>query len=191
MGEHRLIAGKNTAYEEDIRVPLILRGPGVPEGARIGAMALNIDLAPTFAEIAGVAPPAFVDGRSLLPLLDDPQQPWRHAFLIERRQLEEHFIKYAERHGVSAEELHRHAYLDGLRTARWTYVEYGSGERELYDLAADPHQLDNRIERAEPELVAALAWRLGELAGCAGQSCRDLEDLPLGDRQLQPAAVRR
>jgi len=190
MGEHRLIAGKDTPYEEDIRVPTIMRGPGVPEGARIDAMALNIDLAPTFAAIAGVEPPGFVDGRSLLPLLDDPPRPWRQSFLIERRQLEEQFVDLAERQGVSAAELDRHAYFDGLRTARWTYVEYGSGERELYDLAADPHQLDNVVDRADPDLLAALSWRLAELAGCAGQSCRDLEDLPLGDERFRPAAMR-
>ena len=105
MGEHRLIAGKDTPYEEDIRVPMVMRGPGVPEGVRIDAMALNIDLAPTFAEIAGIEPPAFVDGRSLLPLLADPAQPWRQSFLIERRQLEEQFIAHAERQGMTAEQL--------------------------------------------------------------------------------------
>jgi N-acetylglucosamine-6-sulfatase len=190
MGEHRMIAGKDTAYEEDIRVPMILRGPGVPEGAQIDAMALNVDLAPTFAEIAGIKPPRFVDGRSLLPLLDDPERSWRQSFLIERRQLEEQYIDLAERHGATAEQLARHAYLDGLRTPRWTYVEYGSGERELYDLANDPDQLDNIVDRADPDLVAALSWRLAELAGCAGQSCRELEDLPLSNEQIQPAAVR-
>jgi arylsulfatase A-like enzyme len=191
MGEHRLVAGKDTAYEEDIRVPMIVRGPGVPAGGRIGAMGLNIDLAPTFAEIAGIAPPGFVDGRSLLPLFDQPDQPWRLSFLIERRQLEEQFIDVAERRGITPEQLARHAYLDGLRTARWTYVEYGSGERELYDLANDPHQLDNAVDRADPELVAALSWRLAELAGCAGQECRELEELPLSNDRFQPAAVRR
>jgi arylsulfatase A-like enzyme len=189
MGEHRLIAGKTTAYEEDIRVPAILRGPGVPAGARIEAMALNIDLAPTFAEIAGIEPPDFVDGRSLLPLLTDPTLPWRQSFLIERRQLEDNFIGLAEQQGLSAEQLARYAYLDGLRTPHWTYVEYGSGERELYDLAADPAQLDNMISRSDPQLLAALSERLAKLAGCAGQSCRDLEDLPLVDQQIHPAAV--
>ena len=191
MGEHRMVAGKDTAYEEDIRVPMILRGPGVAEDATIDAMALNIDLAPTFADIAGVAVPGFVDGRSLLPLLDDPSRPWRQSFLIERRQLEEQFIALAEAQGVTAGELERHAYLDGLRTPEWTYVEYGSGERELYDLARDPHQLDNMIDRADPDLLAMLSWRLAELAGCAGQGCRDLEDLPLRNDQLHPAAVQR
>ncbi len=191
MGEHRMVAGKDTAYEEDIRVPMIVRGPGVAANATIDAMALNIDLAPTFADIAGLEPPGFVDGRSLLPLIDDPDRPWRQSFLIERRQLEEQFVALAEARGVTAEQLDRHAYLDGLRTPQWTYVEYGSGERELYDLTRDPHQLDNAIGRADPNLLAALSWRLAELAGCAGQSCRDLEDLPLRDDQVHPAAVQR
>ena len=66
MGEHRMIAGKTTAYEEDIRVPMIVRGPGVPEGQRIGAMVLNNDLAPTLADLAGAEPPAY-RRRALLP----------------------------------------------------------------------------------------------------------------------------
>jgi N-acetylglucosamine-6-sulfatase len=170
---------------------MVMRGPGLPAGATIDAMALNIDLAPTFAEIAGVAPPAFVDGRSLLALLEEPERPWRQSFLIERRQLEEQFIALATAQGMTAEQLDQHAYLDGLRTRDWTYVEYGTGERELYDLVRDPHQLDNAIERADPDLVEALSWRLAELAGCAGRSCRELEDLPLTDEQVHPAAVRR
>ena len=65
MGEHRLIAGKDTAYEEDIRVPMAMRGPGVPEGGRIAALALNIDLAPTFADMAGIGhPPPSMAARS-------------------------------------------------------------------------------------------------------------------------------
>jgi hypothetical protein len=68
-----------------------------------------------------------------------------------------------------------------LRTAAWTYIEYGTGERELYDLARDPHQLDNVVESADAALVAALATRLAELRTCAGAGCRRLEDLPLMD----------
>ena len=189
MGEHRLIAGKDTPYEEDLRVPMVMRGPGVPEGHRIEAMALNIDLAPTFAEMAGVEPPAFVDGRSFLPLLADATQPWRQSFLIERRQLEEHFLGYAEQQGIGGEQLERHAYFDGLRTPHWSYVEYGSGERELYDLARDPHQLQNVIRDADPTLLATLAERLDALAGCAGRHCRELEDLPLDDGRVRQVST--
>jgi len=163
MGEHRMIAGKTTAYEEDIRVPMIMRGPGVAEGARIDAMALNNDLAPTFAEIAGIAPPAFVDGRSLLPLLEDPGQPWRRSFLIQRRELETHEMTGAAR-------------FDAIRTEDWTYVQYGDGARELYNLRQDPHQLDSMVGRADPWVVERLSTRLAELSNCAGSDCREIED---------------
>src|SRR3546814_11797353 len=61
MGEHRQQYGKTTAYEEDIRVPFVIRGPGVPKGAIVSPMVINNDLAPTFAAMAGVTPPGFVD----------------------------------------------------------------------------------------------------------------------------------
>ena len=181
LGEHRLPAGKDFPYEEDIRVPAVMRGPGVPKGERIEAMVLNSDLAPTFAEIAGVAPPEFVDGRSFLPLLEDPDRPWRESFLIERRQFEVQYVELAERSGVAGAGLDQAAQLDGIRTPEWIYLEYGTGERELYDLARDPHQLDNVVETADPAIVAALAARLLELRTCAGAECRELEDLPLID----------
>ena len=79
LGEHRIGYGKRTPYEEAIRVPLLVRGPGVPAGRVVEELALNVDLAPTFAELAGVAAPDFVDGRSLVPLLRGDQRlaVWR------------------------------------------------------------------------------------------------------------------
>src|ERR687894_2566018 len=94
LGQHRLGAGKWTPYEEDIRIPLIVRGPGVPEGRALQHMVLNNDLAPTFADLAGARTPSFVDGRSFAPLLRDdptPLQDWRKRFIIE---------SVAERSGV-------------------------------------------------------------------------------------------
>jgi arylsulfatase A-like enzyme len=181
LGEHRLPAGKDFPYEEDIRVPAVMRGPGVPEGQRIDAIVLNSDFAPTFAEIAGIEPPDFVDGRSFLPLLESPEQAWRESFVIERRQFEAQYVELAERFGLAPGGLDQAAQFDAIRTTDWTYVEYGTGERELYDLARDPHQLDNVVETADPALVAALAGRLAELRICAGAECRRLEDLPLMD----------
>jgi N-acetylglucosamine-6-sulfatase len=166
MGQHRLFIGKTTAYEEDIHVPMAIRGPGVPKGATLQPMVLNNDLAPTFAAIAGIEPPSFIDGRSFLRLLAKPELPWRRSFLIARRQMETH-------------ELSGKAIIDGLRTARHTYVEYGTGERELYDHEADPHQLDNRAATADPDLLEAFAGRLAELKNCAAANCRMLEDLPV------------
>jgi N-acetylglucosamine-6-sulfatase len=174
MGQHRLFVGKTTAYEEDIHVPLIVRGPGVPAGQRIEQMVLNNDLAPTFAAIAGAATPSFVDGRSFLPLFAKPKLPWRKSFALERRQMETHELT-----GV--------AVFDAIRTMRHTYIEYGTGERELYDLARDPFQLTNVAKTADPDLVHALAERLAELKNCASTNCRELEDLPVEPEELPVA----
>ncbi|HEY3670563.1 MAG TPA: sulfatase [Acidimicrobiia bacterium] len=84
LGEHRLPPGKETAYDEDIRVPLVVRGPGVPPGRTVGQLAMNVDLAPTFAALAGARTPPFVDGRSLVPLLGaSTPAAWRRAALVE------------------------------------------------------------------------------------------------------------
>ncbi len=87
LGQHRLPAGKTTAYEEDIRIPFLIRGPGIKAGRREARWLTGmVDLAPTIAELAGVKAPDFVEGRSLLPiLLGDGQGPaeWRRAFLLE------------------------------------------------------------------------------------------------------------
>jgi N-acetylglucosamine-6-sulfatase len=85
LGNHRLLPGdKKTPYEEDIGVPLMVRGPGVPAAAERQQMILNTDLAPTIAELAGVSTPSFVDGSSFAPLLTTtPPSSWRQAFLQE------------------------------------------------------------------------------------------------------------
>jgi hypothetical protein len=84
LGEHRLGLGKQTAYDEDIHVPFVARGPGIDAGTANDALALNTDLAPTFAAIAETPAAAFVDGRSLLPLLEGPvPAEWRSAVLVE------------------------------------------------------------------------------------------------------------
>jgi N-acetylglucosamine-6-sulfatase len=67
QGEHRIDSGRNTPYEETARVPLFVRGPGVPAGSKVEKLALNTDFASTFADLAGIEFPA--DGRSLAPLL--------------------------------------------------------------------------------------------------------------------------
>ena len=180
MGQHGLPAGKNFPYEEDIRVPMVVRGPGVPVGARIDAMVLNNDFAPTFAAIAGIEPAAFVDGRSFLPLFDDPGRPWRQSFLVQRRVLEAHYLQMAAETGISRDLVERSARYDAIRTREWTYVEYGTGEREFYHLARDPHQSDNIVDRANPGLIAALSERLAALGRCAAAECRRIENLPAG-----------
>jgi len=117
-------------------------------------MALNIDLAPTLAQLAGLEIPASVEGRSLVPLLDQSEPAWREDFLVEQPP-------YRKQYTYAA-----------VRTVRWKYVENEDEEglRELYDLERDPNELDNLLVTApdDPEVVgvaARLAARLEVLQG--------------------------
>jgi arylsulfatase A-like enzyme len=160
MGHHRLGEGKRLAYEEDIRVPLIVRGPGVPVGARRDKMVLNNDLAPTFAGWTGASPLLLQDGRSLAPLLGaTPPVRWRTAFLAE---------------GARQESIDRPAYR-AVRTENYLYVRYGNGEKELYNLDRDPYQLRSYDEGADPALKERLGRRLSALDSCAGTGCLSAE----------------
>ncbi len=153
-GEHGIQNGKVLAYEPSIRVPLVLRGPGVPAGARRRQLVTNADLAPTILAAAGGVPGKVQDGRSLFPLLDDPGLEWGRDLLVE-----------------GAAGLNQPAY-DALRTYRYTFVEYTTGERELYDLERDPFQLQSlHADPAHAEVQEELARRLARLRDCAGTDC--------------------
>ena len=169
MGLHRMMEGKHTPYEEDIRVPLAIRGPGIAPGVTVEGMALNIDMAPTFADMAGIEPGAPVDGRSLLPLLRTPDMPWRKSFLVQRM-------------GLESNDRQRFANALALRTGADIYIAYEDGERELYDLRTDPNELDNGYESADPTLIAELSNRLINLTLCRAEECGALENAPFESR---------
>ena len=162
----RRLEEKASAYEEAIRVPLLVRGPGVSRGVTRSQMALNTDFAPAFADLAGFTPPPFVDGRSLSPLLSArPPAVWRTAFLVEHRRSKEEYA-YAR---IIPD-------YDAVSTANHLYVEYETGEKELYNLSKDPYELTNRYASADPALRSDLRARLNALRGCAGPECRRAED---------------
>src|SRR5215208_6369908 len=162
QGQHRLVAGdKKTPYEEDIGVPLMVRGPGVPTGAVRDQLVINNDLAPTIAELAGASTPAFVDGSSFAPLLgSSPPSSWRQAFLEEGWRPQSPPVPTNK----------------GVRTQGHMYVEYDTGERELYDLSSDPYQLQSKPRTADTEqLYSTLESRLNALRACSGEGCRSAE----------------
>lgn len=181
LGQHRLLAGKNTMYEEDVHVPLLVRGPGVAAGATVTALAANTDLAPTLAELAGTRMPAELDGRSLVPFLRGaPPAAWRNAVLLEHPPLSappeaegEGEVRPGEEQGDAPARGFR-----GLRLADEVYVEHVDGACEDYDLAADPSELDNRCATLPPARRADLSRWLGALATCAGETCRALDAAP-------------
>jgi arylsulfatase A-like enzyme len=163
--------GKGSPYEEDIRVPFIVRGPGVQAGTALeGYLAGNVDIAPTIAELAGVIPPAYVDGRSLAGLWTGalPDQ-WRDGYLLE-------FYGY-NAEGQDTAPLPTPEFL-GLRTQQYLYAEYNDGFMELYDLQADPDQMDNIASSADPGLLAHLSAWLHALAQCKAETCRELDREP-------------
>jgi len=174
MGQHRLGLGKQTAYEEDIRIPFIIRGPGVPAGVSRDEMVLNNDFAPTFADLAGLPPPPSVDGRSFAPLLDrrqgnDPAS-WRTAFEIRNWDSKKDKPSYK---AVTPVPPYR-----AVRTQRYLYAEYPSGAHELYDLRKDPYELHSLHDSADPDLISKLDSRLDALHECAGKGCRAAENAP-------------
>lgn len=170
LGQHRLDSGKDTAYEEDVRIPLYVRGPGVPEGASLPHKVLNIDFAPTFTALAGAETPAFVDGRSLVPLLEGdalPEEDWRKSFLLEG-------------YTPSVMDNEKIYQFKALRTDRYSYIKHADGQKELYELESDPYQLNSLHDSSRyEELMSILDARLRELRGCAGEDCRKAEDAPL------------
>lgn len=165
MGERRLAHGKMTPLLSDVRVPLVVRGPGVAAGTVREELVQNTDFGPTVAEIAGAQTPGFVDGRSLLPLLQGQSVSWRTASLFE---------------GRAANVPRAHLGFSGLTTRSGDhYIEYPDEFREFYDLGDDPHLL--RSLSSDPDQssrLARLAERLDALRGCAGAECRDAEDEP-------------
>jgi arylsulfatase A-like enzyme len=159
-GEHRLRGGKNTPYEESIRMPFYVRGPGVPTGPIEHLVGL-VDLAPTFLGLAGAGIPATVDGMSMVPILRSTPTPiasWRQEMLIE--------------HPGGAGLPVRIPPYYAVRTQTELYVEYDNFENEYYDLRADPRQLDNLARSAASSTLARLGARVAALKGCRGASCR-------------------
>jgi arylsulfatase A-like enzyme len=160
-GEHRVPQGKLLVYEPSIRLPLLMRGPGVPEDKRQSQLVTNADLAPTIIDAAGATPGRAQDGRSLFDLVKDPGVQWGRELLLEG--------------GTNAGLTYT-----ALRNYRWKWVEHGNGERELYDLKSDPDELTNRS--TDPALAPvrnAMAARLAVLRACAGSSCRAKPELRL------------
>jgi N-acetylglucosamine-6-sulfatase len=165
MGEYRLNPGKMTAFDTDIRVPLVVAGPGVPAGKVSSAAVANIDLAPTFEQAGGAPVPDTVDGRSLLPLLHGGSGAnWRTANLVEHHGPD----TQADDPDLPAPGSGNPPSYEALRADSYTYVEYVDGSREYYDLTRDPRQLHNIVGALGPTRLGQLHAALARLANCHG-----------------------
>src|SRR3954447_18273696 len=168
QGEHRIRAGKVFLYEQSLRVPLLMRGPGVPRGMQVDRWSSNVDLAPTLLEATGALPGRVQDGRSLFPLLRDPTLAWGRELLLDTGSYQ------------------------GVRTDRYVYAEHTTGEKELYDLQNDPFELRNlwKVKSAAP-IWNAMAGQLDRLRTCLGDLCQRGPRLKLELKRVGTACKRR
>lgn len=158
-GEHRIPNGKVQHYEPSARVPLVMRGPGVPRGVRITQPSINVDLAPTIVDAANAKVGRATDGVSLLALLADRTRFVGRDVLLETPT-------YA-----------------AIHTPRYVYVEHNTGERELYDLKIDPDELASLHENtAYARVRSDLARRLLTLRACKAAGCRKGPTLSVSSR---------
>jgi N-acetylglucosamine-6-sulfatase len=151
LGEHRF-HGKQKVYEESIKLPLYMRIPQVAPQT-IDKLVINNDLAPTFLEFARAEAGIEIDGRSLVPLINDPSISWRNGVLIED-------LLYT-----------------AIRTEDYVYAIQGSGFKEIYDLNNDPYQLENAAstEPWKSKIPALEDWRAA-LEACTGMTCQTAEN---------------
>jgi arylsulfatase A-like enzyme len=169
MGQRRMLPGKQTAYDTDVRVPLVVAGPGVPAGRLDPTLVSSIDLTPTFEQIAGAPPRTVMDGQSLLPLWHGQPAParWPAGVLIEHRSSNRGGDpdRQSLRSGLSPS-------YEAVRTREFLYVEYVDGNREYYDLRRDPDELHNVVAQLSPGRLIALHQYLASLSTCRGAVCR-------------------
>ena len=161
MGEHGSFNGKRMPYDEALRVPFFIRYPKlISPGSNRDELILNIDVAPTLLDLAGMESVIPMHGESFVPLLQDNNASWRKAFLAEY---------YLEK--VAA----KTPTWKAVRTDRWKYIHYliadnqgdPYGYDELYDLEADPNELKNLVNH--PEHKTRLKEMKAQLQGLLNQ----------------------
>jgi arylsulfatase A-like enzyme len=158
-GEHGLW-GKNKAYEESVRVPLVVVMPGVAPRVEDKLVSPMIDIGPTLFQLAGVA--RKTDGTSLVPLLRNPWQAWRKDMFFEN----------------TASGAHTNALWAGIRNQRWKYIRYWTGEEELYDLVNDPFELNSR--HRDPSLATLKNGLWTQTSGRLGLAAMPVRSFPKG-----------
>jgi arylsulfatase A-like enzyme len=182
MGEHRLMPGKMTTFDMDIHVPLIVSGPGIPAGLAVNEITENIDLCPTFTELAGMQNSATIDGRSLVPLLrGEKVADWRTVALIEHRGPVRNLVD-PDLPGVRSG---NPTTYEAIRGPSSLYVEYANGEKEYHNLTTDPHELRNTFASLTRNEQAALHAKL-----LAVQNCIDVETCRMAERETLSAMQR-
>ncbi len=209
FGEHRLTGGKFIAYEPATHLPFLMRGPGIKPETTTGELAMNIDIAPTILELAGVEATKSIDGRSLVPYVTDTSLRSRRPLLfesfVETNDVEANGQEPAEpaRSSTTRSENSDRASATGpsgeattsivappkdyvgIRYGAWKYIEWPSGEKELYDITKDQYELNNLArDKNYAPIRNFLRNHLFTLKDCSGRTCREnIPQIPLTKRQ--------
>ncbi len=196
-GEHRLTGGKFLAYEPSTHLPLLIRGPGIKPATATGELAGNIDLAPTILELAGASADKSIDGRSLVPYMVDPTLRTRRALLfesfVETSDVEQQggqplvtpSARRARPNEAGASIVAPPKDYVGIRLGPWKYIEWPSGEKELYDITKDPYELNNKSRDKNFFPIRGFLHReLERLIECVGKKCQTpAEKIPLTQKE--------
>ncbi|XP_043940233.1 N-acetylglucosamine-6-sulfatase [Protopterus annectens] len=191
-GQFSLPIDKRQLYDFDVRIPLLVRGPGIKGKVTNEAPVLNIDLGPTFLDIAGInVSQTSMDGDSFLPLMTSSghKVKWRSDFLVEYTG-EGHAVAdpYCPSLGPGVSECfpdcvcedafnNTYACVRTLSDTKFHYCEFADSESfvELYNMTVDPNQLVNikdKVQKEDPALLVKMNQRLIALQSCVGSSCR-------------------
>jgi len=183
LGEFCMPFDKRQLYENDIRVPFIVRGPGIPKGKVLTDIAVSIDLSPTFVDLAGLEIPNTMDGRSLKPLLIGESVNWRNDFLVEYWGEGVPALGSTQQcgganngFGLEMCDAKNNTYhcirtINSKDDSIYCEIDDTENFKEYYDHNQDPHQLKNAITTADPTVIQKLAQRLVQLKNCAGPNC--------------------
>ena len=194
FGDHRLLGGKFLAYESATHMPFLIRGPGIKPGGRTGELAANIDIAPTLLELAGARADKSIDGRSLVPYLEDEDLRSRRPILFES------FVQSTDieadgaisrqsrdRGGATASLLAPPKDYAGIRLGPYKYIAWPTGEKELYNINRDPHELNSlhKVPNFFP-IRNFLHRQMQRLTDCVGRDCQEVTPpLPLTRKEAQ------
>jgi arylsulfatase len=161
LGDHGLVY-KSFFYESMAHVPLIIRGPGVAPGRRCASLVSTIDLVPLFYRTCGIEPPASLQGVDIRPALADPAVTLRNSVICENL-------------GATM-----------VRDERWKYVHYANGDAELYDLVADPNEIENLAPNPDftPEVARLRALILEHSLANHRYQARAVEQPPEPQRAI-------
>jgi arylsulfatase A-like enzyme len=173
QGQKRLVTGKYLAYEPSARLPLLIRGPGIPKNKTSGELVSNADFAPTALKLAGLERRDDHDGRPLVRFAEEPDARSDRPLLLEgfgTGSLDQEPTPSDDGASISEVPVSAPAY-EAIRTRSWLYVEYAGGTSELYNMKADPYQLSSKHDHsAYAEVRAALSAKLAFLRNCRGHN---------------------